>query len=73
MALCICTREAFKLMKEKGIDDGHIVHISSMSGHRMVGADNTVYTATKFAVNAITEGHRVELRKAKSNIRVTVS
>lgn len=28
MALCICTREAVKLMKEKGIDDGHVVHVS---------------------------------------------
>ena len=28
IALMICTREAVKLMREKGIDDGHVVHIS---------------------------------------------
>ena len=49
-----------------------LLMVFSMSGHRMIGADNTVYSASKFAVRAITEGHRLELRKAKSNIRVTV-
>ncbi|GBN36653.1 Dehydrogenase/reductase SDR family member 11 [Araneus ventricosus] len=28
MAVCICTQQAVKLMQEKGIDDGQIIHIS---------------------------------------------
>ncbi|GIY02422.1 hypothetical protein CEXT_428211 [Caerostris extrusa] len=30
MGLCICTQEAVKLMQEKGIDDGQIIHLSSI-------------------------------------------
>jgi NADP-dependent 3-hydroxy acid dehydrogenase YdfG len=46
---------------------GHIVNLSSVSGHR---ADPTaaVYSATKFAVTALSEG----LRQESSDIRVTV-
>ena len=45
-----------------------------MSGHRVVQSANThFYCATKFAVTALTEGIRQELRERKSNIRVTVS
>ncbi|TKK91669.1 SDR family oxidoreductase [Herbidospora galbida] len=47
--------------------DGHIVNVSSVSGHR---ADPTaaVYSATKFGVVALSEGLRQESR----DIRVTV-
>ena len=45
-----------------------------MSGHRVVQSPNThFYCATKFAVTALTEGIRQELRERKSNTRVTVS
>jgi NADP-dependent 3-hydroxy acid dehydrogenase YdfG len=46
---------------------GHIVNISSVSGHR-VDPTAAVYSATKFAVAAISEGLRQESR----DIRVTV-
>ena len=44
-----------------------------MSGHRVpISPTNHFYCATKYAVRAITEGHRQELRELKSNIRVAV-
>lgn len=69
LGLCICTQEGLRDMRRRG-DDGHVVHISSMSGHRVPGASG-VYAATKHAVRALTEGLRKELRALGSQIRVT--
>ncbi len=69
LALCICTREAVTDMRSRG-DSGHVVHISSMSAHR-VPPQSGVYSATKFAVRSLTEGLRQELRAQGSKIRVT--
>ena len=50
-----------------------LVYQYSMSGHRVVQkADTHFYSATKFAVTALTEGVRQELREMESNCRVTV-
>ena len=69
IALCICTREAINLIRKLGNDSGHIVHISSMSGHRVPGSG--MYSASKFAVRALTEGLRQELRADQSAIRIS--
>jgi NADP-dependent 3-hydroxy acid dehydrogenase YdfG len=69
LALAIFTREAISDMRARG-DEGHIVHISSMAGHR-IPLESGVYSATKFAVRSMTEGLRRELRAADSGIRVT--
>uniref|UniRef100_A0A671L4Z6 Dehydrogenase/reductase SDR family member 11 n=1 Tax=Sinocyclocheilus anshuiensis TaxID=1608454 RepID=A0A671L4Z6_9TELE len=46
--------------------------LGSMGGHRMVpSADEHFYCATKYAVTAMTEGQRQELREAKTHIRAT--
>lgn len=71
IGLCVCTREAVKLMEEANIDDGHIIHVSSMSGHRVIPGNMGFYAATKHAVKALTESLRTELRDRKSNIRVS--
>ena len=47
VALTVCTREAVKLMRETGVDDGHIINIGSMSGHRVIPGTLHFYTATK--------------------------
>lgn len=48
---------------------GHIINLSSVAGLRVSGGLGTVYSATKFAVKAISEGLRMEV--ANDNIRVT--
>ncbi|XP_041654252.1 dehydrogenase/reductase SDR family member 11-like [Cheilinus undulatus] len=70
LALSICTREAYQSMKERNVDDGQIININSVCGHQVYNfADGHFYTATKFAVTALTEGLRRELRGAKTQIR----
>jgi 17beta-estradiol 17-dehydrogenase / 3beta-hydroxysteroid 3-dehydrogenase len=62
------------MQKEHDVTDGHIVHISSMAAHRVPGNGSSgiaMYSATKFAVRALTEGLRKELRVAKLRTRVT--
>jgi len=48
---------------------GHFVNVSSVAGHR-VGPGFAVYSATKFAVRALSEGLRQEVKPY--NIRTTV-
>lgn len=67
LALAQVTRESLPHFPEEG---GHIVNISSMSGHRVPGKGG-FYSATKFAVRAMTEGLRQELREAGNLTRVS--
>ena len=48
---------------------GHFINVSSVAGHR-VGPGAAVYSATKFAVRAISEGLRQEVKPY--NIRTTI-
>ena len=47
---------------------GHIVNIGSIAGH-WIAPGGSVYSATKFAVRAITDGLRIDL--GGTNIRVS--
>ncbi|XP_030599682.1 dehydrogenase/reductase SDR family member 11-like [Archocentrus centrarchus] len=72
LALCICTREAYQSMKARNVDDGHIININSLCGHQVFPvAELHIYNATKFAVTALTEGLRQELRAENTRIRAT--
>jgi len=66
-ALGLCTQAALQCFPESG---GHIVNISSMSGHR-VPPSGGFYAATKFAVRAMTDALRSELRSQESATRVS--
>ena len=49
---------------------GHNVNIASVLGFKVLAPGGTVYSATKFAVRAVTEGLRIELKA--DNIRSTM-
>ena len=69
IGLLICTREAVSLMRATGVDDGHIINLNSVAGHRIV--HKPLYGATKFAVTALNRGLRLELIEKGSHIRST--
>nr|CAD7194986.1 unnamed protein product [Timema douglasi] len=70
--LSIFTREALKSMKERGVNDGHIIHINSVLGHSLpTGGNVSMYHASKHAVTVLTEGLRRELVQLGSKIKVT--
>ncbi len=69
LATCICTREALADLARSGAP-GHVVFVSSMAAHR-VPPESAVYSATKFAVRALTEALRQELRAEGSKVRVS--
>ncbi len=68
LALAEVTKAALALFPDTG--HGDIINISSMSGHRVPGKGGC-YAPTKFAVRAMTEGLRQELRASGSQVRVS--
>ncbi|KAG8238105.1 hypothetical protein J437_LFUL012716 [Ladona fulva] len=70
--LFMCTNAAMDLMKETGVNDGHIIHINSIAGHKIIPlTGGCIYGASKHAVTVMTDGLRRELAEANSKIRVT--
>ena len=65
-ALSLCCQLALPLFPE---NSGQILNLSSMSGHR-VPPTGGFYAATKFAVRAVSEALRAELKTAGSSVRV---
>jgi NADP+-dependent farnesol dehydrogenase len=75
IAMCICTREAVKVMRENGIA-GHVINLGSIVGRYPVCLPTpnlNVYPASKYAVTALTENMRQELRYHNTGIKVTVT
>jgi NADP-dependent 3-hydroxy acid dehydrogenase YdfG len=68
LALLVVTHAALPHLREAGRAD--IVNMSSQSGRRVASAAGGVYSGTKFAVHAISEGLRMEL--GEDGVRVTV-
>jgi len=66
-ASALCAQKALTLFPETG---GHILNISSLSGHR-VPPTGGFYAATKFALRAVTDALRAELKAAGNPTRVS--
>ena len=66
-ALSLCCQLALPLFPK---NSGQILNISSMSGHR-VPPTGGFYAATKFAVRAVSEALRAELKTSCSSVRVS--
>ncbi|XP_024942730.1 farnesol dehydrogenase-like isoform X2 [Cephus cinctus] len=72
IAVAICTREAVKSIKARGVP-GHIININSVLGHNLLNAKNSysLYSPSKFALNCMTDATRNELSEVKPAIKVT--
>ena len=66
-ALGLCSQLSLALFPEGG---GHILNLSSMSGHR-VPPTGGFYASTKFAVRAISEALRAELKNTGNKTRIS--
>ncbi|KAM7349695.1 uncharacterized protein ACRADG_008542 [Cochliomyia hominivorax] len=73
MAIVWCTREAFQNMRKRQVD-GHIAIVNSICGRmvlNMPGQNVNIYPPSKYAVTAMVEVLRQELRTEGTKIRVT--
>ncbi|XP_055533226.1 farnesol dehydrogenase-like [Wyeomyia smithii] len=71
IALIHCSREAFQSMKKRSVE-GCIININSVAGHHVFDLPRqSIYSPSKYAVTALTESLRIELRKENANVRVT--
>ncbi|XP_037943978.1 farnesol dehydrogenase-like [Teleopsis dalmanni] len=76
MGVVLCTQRAFKSMKARKVD-GHIVNINSITGHYIPSLAEplmmNIYPASKYAITAINEIVRQEVRDLGTRIKITVS
>ena len=68
LGLLRCTAGILPHFQKRG--GGKVINIGSVAGHKVATPDGTVYSATKFAVAALSEGMRQEL--AELNVSVTL-
>ena len=72
LGLAMCSREGIKIMRERCIDDAHIINICSMVGHMMpTTSEEAFYMSTKHAVKVLSEGLRREFLLRKSCMRIS--
>lgn len=70
MGLAIATREALQNMYLNKVD-GHIIHVSSINGHKLIQNPNAFSGASKSAVTSLAESLRIELNRRNSKIKIS--
>ena len=72
LAAAECMHQAFQNMKKHNVEGGQIINMSSVSGHAVPSGYTGIamYSASKHALRALTEGVRQELRAQKSSCRI---
>lgn len=70
VGLSTCSREAVKSMKAHNVQEGFIINMNSVLGHEVRIYTSPMYTASKFAVTALTQALAKELGAQKSGIKV---
>ncbi|EDW24245.1 GL24037 [Drosophila persimilis] len=69
-----CTREAFLSLQRRNVNDGHVVIINSIVGHKIPtvpGFNFKMYAPSKHAVTALTEVLRQEFQQKKTETKIT--
>ncbi|KAF0300304.1 Dehydrogenase/reductase SDR family member 11 [Amphibalanus amphitrite] len=62
LAVAHCAQLAIRSMRDRNVDEGQVINICSLSGHRVPpNPDVHFYAASKYAMTALTEGLRQEL------------
>ncbi|KAB7493682.1 NADPH-dependent 1-acyldihydroxyacetone phosphate reductase [Armadillidium nasatum] len=72
IAACLCSKLTVNSIRERNLDEGHIINISSLAGHFVYPtASIHFYTGSKFALRALSEGLRQELQEDSTGIKVS--
>ncbi|KAH8397951.1 hypothetical protein KR222_007064 [Zaprionus bogoriensis] len=74
MGVAWCTREAFLSLQRRQVDDGHVLIINSVAGHRIPIVPNVnlnMYAPSKYAVTALTEVLRQEFLAKGTKTKIT--
>ncbi|KAH8308473.1 hypothetical protein KR044_005444 [Drosophila immigrans] len=71
-----CTREMFISLQRRQVDDGHVVIVNSIAGHRIPivpGVSLNMYAPSKYGLTALTEVLRQEFQNKGTKTKITVS
>ncbi|KAH8278548.1 hypothetical protein KR018_005164, partial [Drosophila ironensis] len=74
MGVTWCTRQMFRSLQRRKVNDGHVVLINSVAGHKVPmveGFSLNMYAPSKHAITALTEILRQEFMNQGSQTKVT--